>query len=247
VAKNILTDTVSVPLDGTETAKVEINAGTGNLMIDGLVGGEQAQVLASGTLQYYEKGGVPTRSLDSMNGQSTLSVRGEGGRQGWLRLPWVACNGEFDWQIHLNPTVPSDVTAHSGGGNVKLDLAGMAVRHLTVDTAGGNLDVVLPDNASDLHVLANTGGGNVTVDVGKGIRGTKAVEARSGAGNVAVRLPRGTPALIHAHSGMGNVVVDPGFGRTDKETYRSPDYDTAQNKVEITAASGAGNVTISTK
>jgi hypothetical protein len=73
------------------------------------------------------------------------------------------------------------------------------------------------------------------------------VEASSGAGNVEVRVPRGTPALIHAHSGMGKVIIDPGFGRLDNETYRSPDYDTAQNKVEITAASGAGNVTISTK
>ena len=39
---------------------------------------------------------------------------------------------------------------------------------------------------------------------------------------------------IHATSGLGKVIVDPRFSKTDKNTYQSPDYDSAANRVEIT-------------
>ena len=141
--------------------------------------------------------------------------------QPWFRFPWAACNGATEWQIHLNPTVSSDITAHSDGGNVKLDLAGMAITRVSADTGGGNMEVVLPDNAADLSVTA-----------------------KSGAGNVVVHLPSGIAARIHATSGLGKVIVDSWFSKIDKNTYQSPDYDGAANKVEITASSGAGNVSV---
>ena len=71
--------------------------------------------------------------------------------------------------------------------------------------------------------------------------------ATSGAGNVEVRVPSGLAARIHATSGLGKVIVDSRFSRTDKDIYQSPDYDGAVNTVEITASSGAGNVSLSTK
>jgi hypothetical protein len=46
VANNLLTDTLSEPLDGVTTAKVDVDSGTGNLTIDPLPGG--ARLLAGG-------------------------------------------------------------------------------------------------------------------------------------------------------------------------------------------------------
>ena len=86
------------------------------------------------------------------------------------------------------------------------------------------MDVVLPDNAADLSVTAKTGAGNVTVSV-----------------------PSGVAAKIHASSGLGKVIVDPRFSKLDDNTYQSPDYDAAANRVEITASSGAGNVSVITR
>ena len=220
--RNVLTDRLSEPLNGATTAKVDINVGTGNLTIDKLTGGEP--VLASGTLQYFENQGLPTRTAKSSNGQATLTLKAVGAGRPSFRLPWATCNGAFDWQIHLNPTVSSDITAHSDGGNVKLDLAGMAITRVSADTGGGNMDVVLPDNAANLSVAAKTG-----------------------AGNVAVHVPSGLAVKVHATSGLGKVIVDPRFSKTDANTYQSPDYDSAANKVEITASSGAGNVSVNTK
>jgi len=245
MAKNVLTHNLSEPLNGTKTAIVDINTDSGNLTIDRLGGGEQ--VLASGTLQYFEKEGLPTRTLSSSNGQATFTLRGGGSGRPWFRFPWAACNGAYQWQIHVNPTVSSDITAHSGGGNVKLNLAGMAVTRLSADTGGGNMDVVLPDNAADLSVTAKTGAGNVSVEVGSGTTGSNTVEANSGAGNVVVRVPSGIAARIRASSGLGKVIVDSRFSKMDGNTYQSPDYDGAANTVEITLNSGAGNVSVNTK
>jgi hypothetical protein len=222
MAKNVLTENLSELLNGATTAKVDINAGDGNLTIDQLTSGEP--VLASGTLQYFENQGLPTRTLVSKSGEATLTLKGGNAGRPWFRFPWAACNGATEWEIHLNPTVSSDITAHSDGGNVRLNLAGMAVTRVSADTGGGNVDVVLPDNAANLSVTAKTG-----------------------AGNVVVCVPSGVAARIHATTGLGKAIVDPRFSKTDKNTYQSPDFDSAANRVEITVNSGAGNVSVSTK
>jgi hypothetical protein len=242
---NVLTNHLSEPLNNATTARVDINAGDGNLTIDRLTSGEP--VLASGTLQYLESQGAPTRTLSTSNGQATLTLRGGRTERPWFRVPWAACNGATEWQIHLNPTVPSDITAHSDGGNVKLNLAGMAVTRVSADTGGGNMDVILPDNAANLSVAAKTGAGNVTVEICSGITGSNTVNASSGAGNVVVRIPSGVAARIHATTGLGIATVDPRFSKTDKNTYQSPDFDHVANKVEITVSSGAGNVSVNSR
>jgi hypothetical protein len=245
MAKKVLTQNLSEPLCGETTAKVDIHTGTGNLSLDRLANGEQ--VLASGTLQYIEGQDLPARSVDRSASQATLTLKASGAGQRLFRFPWAACNGATDWQIHLNPHVQSDITAYSGGGNVKLNLAGMAVTRVSADTGGGNMEVVLPDHAADLGVTARTGGGNVSVEIGRGTTGSSTVCATSGAGNVVVRLPDGMAARIHATSGMGKVIVDSRFSPIDKNTYQSPDYEGGADKVEIEATSGAGNVTVTTR
>ena len=244
MAKKVLTHLLTEPLDGTITAKVDIHTGTGNLAIDAL-GGEQ--VLASGTLEYMEGQDPPTPSVSTSNGRATFTLKAEGGRQPSFRMPWSTCNAATNWQIHLNPGVCSEISAHSGGGNVTLDLSGMAVTHVSADAGGGNMHVVLPEHAANLTATAKSGGGNVTVEIGNGTKGSNTLNAGSGAGNVVVRVPGGLAALIQATTGMGKVTVDPRFNKIDSRIYKSPDYDAAIDKVEITVSSGAGNVSVSQK
>jgi predicted membrane protein len=123
----------------------------------------------------------------------------------------------------------------------------MIVTRLLADTGGGNLDVVLPDKAAELNAAVKTGAGNVSVEIGSGTTGRHSVNAHSGAGNVVVRVPSDLAAKVYATSGMGKVLVDPRFSQLDRNTYQSPDYDRAANRVEITVKSGAGNVTVSSK
>jgi hypothetical protein len=245
MTNNLLSDDFSVPLGGATTAVVDIGSDRGHLKISGLDGGEE--VLAAGTLQYFEKQGVPSRTLNASSGQATFTVRGGGAGQSRFRVPWNACRGAYEWQIHLNPEVPLDITAHTGGGNVLLNLTGIALTRLSAESGGGNMEVVLPEEAGNLSVTARTGGGNVSIEIGSGITGSNAVVANSGAGNVIVRVPGGIAARVHATSGMGKVVVDPRFTVMDAATYQSPDYDIAPDKVELTLHSGAGNVSVGSK
>lgn len=218
MAKNMLTKNFSEPLNGARTARIDVHVGDGNLIMDGLINGEQ--VLAHGTLQYLEKQGMPVHTLESNNGETLLTVRGGSG-QPWFRMPWSACNGATVWQIHLNPAIATDLMAHSHGGNVKLDLSEIRIASLSADTGGGNMEVILPQDIADLHVAARTGAGTVTVHV---------------PGNVAAR--------IHATTGMGKVTIDPRFIKTDDNTYQSPDFEGAAHRVEMTLHSGAGTVTV---
>jgi hypothetical protein len=217
----LLTQTMSEALGNATSVKIDIDPGDGNLMIDGFKGSEQ--VLASGTLQYLENKGLPTWSMNTSSGQATVTIKANGG-QPWSRLPWSYRNGATEWQIHLNPNVPSDITAHSDGGNITLNLTGMAVTGVAADTGGGNIDVVLPDNAANLNVTAKTGAGNVTV-----------------------QIPNGLAAKIHASSRLGKAIIAPQFIKIDDTTYQSPDFNQASDKVEITINSGAGNVSVTTK
>jgi predicted membrane protein len=100
----------------------------------------------------------------------------------------------------------------------------MTVTRIAADTGGGNVEVILPDSVADLNVIAKTGAGNVTV-----------------------HIPHGVAARIHATSGLGKAIIDPQFSKTDQNTYQSPDFDSAFNRVEITIQSGAGNVSVNTK
>ncbi len=219
MAKKVLTQNLTEPLVSATSIKVDIHPGDGNMVIDGLTGGDP--VLASGTLQYLENNGLPTHSVTTSNGQATFTLKASSKGQHWLRLPWAACNGATEWHIHLNPTVSFDITAHTDGGNVTLDLTGMAVTRVKASTSGGNMEIILAGSTT-----------------------CRSIEAHSGAGNVAVRVPGTMAARITATSGLGKVIVEPRFNKIDDKTYQSPDYESAVNTVEITATSGAGNVSI---
>lgn len=245
MATSVLIEKLSEPLNGAETVKFDINVGDGNLTIDPLTNSEP--VLASGTLEYLETQGLPTHTLDTRDGQSVLTLKAGRGRQPWFRFPWSACNGATHWRVHLNPTVSSDITAHSNGGNVELDLSDMAVTCVSAETGGGNVDVVLPDVAADVEVAVGTGGGNVTVELGRHLTGSNVVNAKSGAGNVVVHIPCNMAARIYATTGLGKVILDPRFSKIANNAYQSSDFDGATNKVEIIAQSGAGNVSVITK
>lgn len=240
-AGDLVSWTFSEPLDGATSAKVTINPDDGNLTVEKNTSSEQ--MLARGTLEYFEHNGAPLSSVTASNGITEFTVNASGG-QPWLKLPWAACNGGTDWLIQLNPSVSYDITALTGGGNVKIDLTGLTVTRLAAETGGGNMEVTLPDKAENLDVFAKTGAGKVTLNVGN-LTGNNTINASSGAGEVTVVLPKGAAARIKVS--QGNVIVDPGFTKINDTTYETPGYQNAVDKVDITVGSGAGKVNINIK
>lgn len=241
---NVLNREFSEPVDGIKFARIDIHAGDGNMVIDTL--GASEPVLLSGTLQYLDTQGLPVTNVVRNDEQAELILRGGQSRRPWFHLPWSACNGATEWKIHCNPAVSTDLTAHSDGGNLRLDLAGMFVRSVDAETGGGNIDLIMPEDGADLTLVVKTGAGNVTIDLGRRMAGKNTIDAGSGAGNVKITIPRGILARIHAVSGLGGTSVDPAYPRTEKDTYQSPGFDSAVDRIEIDAKSGAGVVMIET-
>lgn len=238
-AGDLLSKTFSEPLDGATSAKVILDQGDGNLVLEKNSGSEQ--VLASGTLQYFEKTGAPLSSLATSNGITTFKLGANDG-QPRLGVPWSACNAGTEWLIRLNPAVSYDIAALTGGGNVKIDLTGLTITRLEAITGGGNMEIILPDHAANLDVRAKTGAGKATLIVGSGITGSNAISVSSGAGDVTVFIPKDTAVRIKVT--QGNVIVDPGLKKVDDATYATANDQNAADKLEITAGSGAGKVSI---
>ena len=82
----VLDYSLSEPLNGATTARIDINPGDGNLTIGSITSSDP--VLASGTLQYLEKQGLPTRSLNTSNGNATLSLKANDVEASGFRFPW---------------------------------------------------------------------------------------------------------------------------------------------------------------
>ncbi len=219
MSKNVLTQNLSEPLGSLTSAKVSIDPGDGNLIVDGAIGNEM--MLANGTLQFLEKNGAPTWSVNTDHGLPTFTIKAAGKGQPWIHLPWSACNGATEWNIHLNQHIPAEITAHSDGGNIRLDLTGMPVKSVSADTGGGNIEVTLPDPKSDMSLTA-----------------------KSGAGNITIHLPANVAARIHATTGLGKVILSPRFGKIENDLYQTADFPGAGKNVEITISSGAGNVVV---
>lgn len=223
MTKSLLTYDFAEPLGEAQCARIEIEAAEGNLVLGKLSGDEG--LLARGTLQYFEKQGPPSRSLAASDGQASFSLKGRSAGKPWYHFPWSACNGATEWRIDVNPSLPCEINAHSGGGNLHLDLAEVTVTSLS----------------------ARTGGGNVKIELGGDITGRSAVKAGSGAGNVEVSIPDDLAARIHATTGWGKVLINPRFQQVESHVFQSPDYDESARHVEIEVSSGAGNVSVESR
>lgn len=218
----VLTSRLDAPLDDISEAKVDINVGDGNLIVGSLSG--DGSLLFTGSLQYLETQNPPDHALEAFSGKATLNLSASGPGKSGPRLPWEACNGLTEWQVSFNPAVSYEFKAHSDGGNIALELGDLTIRGLVADTGGGNLDVSLPVPAENLSVALE-----------------------SGAGNVNVFVPMGAAVSLSASTGLGTVIANPPFIQTDEDTYQTPGYEEAAVKIEITAKSGAGNVTITAR
>jgi hypothetical protein len=243
MAKEIINQIFSTPRDGIKTANIDIDVNTGNLILGNLPTG--SPLLASGTLQYLEGQDEPAVSVVAVKGHADLSLRANNAKPQWSLLPWKACLGATSWTVNIDPEVHTDIRAHSGGGNLQLNLDGTAVKNVFADTGGGNVDLSLPAEVKNLQVSARSGGGNVTVRIGRNTAGHSIVEVGSGAGNVTTNIPDEIPARIHAASGLGKVIIDPRFEKIGEKEYQSPDFENAESRIELTIQSGAGNVEVS--
>jgi hypothetical protein len=127
----------------------------------------------------------------------------------------------IDWDLRLTGAVPIALELETGAGESMLDLSTVKAESILIKTGASSTDLTLPAQA-----------------------GRTRVQVESGASAVRMRVPEGVAARISVESGLAGISVDlvrfPRFGNE----YRSSDYDTAVNRVDVHVRTGVGSVDI---
>lgn len=127
----------------------------------------------------------------------------------------------INWSVRLNRDIPLALDLEIGANEAVLDLSDLRVSEVHLKSGANSTDMRLPANS-----------------------GFTRLRISSGAASVNLHIPQGVAAQIRSRSGLSSINVDSQRFPRVAQDYRSPDYDTAANKVEIDIEMGVGSVTI---
>jgi hypothetical protein len=136
-----------------------------------------------------------------------------------MMMPWSW--GARSWDISLNDQIPLNLKIETGASSMELDLTNLRVTELNLDTGASSTEISLPANAGHTHV-----------------------DVDGGAASSVLNIPQGVAARIQIDSGLAAISVDRERFPRVGDVYKSQDFDTAENKVDITADIGAGSLAI---
>ena len=136
-----------------------------------------------------------------------------------MMMPWSW--GAREWQINVNDQIPLSLKIETGASSMVLDLSNLRVTELDLDTGASSTEITLPASAGHTHV-----------------------DVDGGAASIVFNIPNGVAARIQVDSGLAAISVDRERFPRVGDVYKSDDYDTAENKVDITADIGAGSLAI---
>lgn len=137
----------------------------------------------------------------------------------WLGIPFFDAGERLDWDVALNGDVPLELELDSGANTAEIDLRDLQVTTLSLDCGASDTRLMLPAR------------GRLTADVD------------IGAASMDVTIPPGVAARIRIDHGASDVKVDPRFPRIGG-VYKSADYETAANTVDLEIDAGAASVRI---
>jgi hypothetical protein len=167
------TVTETVALAAADDAAVELRMGAGNLMVSG-----GAATLMEGTFTFSVKEWEPEVTYEVTGGTGQLLVA-----QPALANIGTSADAENSWNVQLNDGVPMTLDVGLGAGESNLDLSGL------------NLQAV----------ELQTGAGAVELDLGGAFEEPVDVAIRGGVGKLTVLLPTDVGVLVNVDQGIGAV------------------------------------------
>jgi hypothetical protein len=210
--------TSSQSLQGANSANVTVHLGAGNLDVGVLENqsGQLAQMTYDGPDQL-----TPEANYRVRNSQGQLMYSLHGGGPPW-RLPFSNGGASSHMSLLLSPEVPLSLNIQEGASEGRIDLSQLRVNNLELQTGASHTTVVLPENA-----------------------GATSASIKGGAATIEVEVPRDVAAQIQYEGGLSTLDVDQSrFPSTGPRSYRSPDYDSAANKVDLTVQVGVATISI---
>jgi len=125
--------------------------------------------------------------------------------------------------LNLNPNVPiTSLSFKTGATDARLDLSALHVSDIDMSVGAASTWIRLPQAA-----------------------GTTTARIAGGASTITLEVPQGVAAQIRHRGGLSTVNVDQSrFPSVGDGVYRSPDYDTAQNRVDVNLETGVTTIRV---
>jgi hypothetical protein len=125
------------------------------------------------------------------------------------------------WTMGLTTEVPLDLRIDAGASRAVLDLGGLRVRALDLQTGASETRIRLPRAA-----------------------GVTTVKAQTGAASLTLEVPAGVAARIRTRMALGSTEIDTARFPASGTGYESSDFATAANRVDIDLQGGVGSVRV---
>jgi hypothetical protein len=216
-ARGAITRTrVEKPLSGATSAEIEIHMGVGALYLSSL---PDSSDLINGTVDT-AVGEWLTQDFNITANKARLVLDTEN-RDFFAHFNFFGLGAQpaRKWDLSLNESIPVSLDIRTGVGEARIDLERVLATDVKVSTGVGKTDLTLPA----------TGHSRVTLS--------------GGIGETIIHVPRGVAARIRTTTGIGSVQVYGNYTRVNNE-YISPDFNTAENRVDLEVKGGIGSIRI---
>lgn len=235
--------TFQAPLDNATAASVELELSVGETAIAATATAD-SHLLIDADLRYL--------------GALAFGVSGDTQRQVFLRQATPITVGWVNpihwatrprWDVALAPGIPLDLRVRGGVGDVDLNLTRLSLASLRVEGNIGPVNVTLPTRGDAFPVTLTSGAGPIAVNVPKGANAM--VSLRGALGSFTVNIAPGAEVLVQRAGGVGQAELVPGFDRVEAAVpglpttarWATPGYDTAARRVLVSVSEATvGNI-----
>ncbi|QDQ02716.1 hypothetical protein FOH38_20940 [Lysinibacillus fusiformis] len=202
-------ETILIEKDKAKKLDVELNLGVGEMTVT-----KGAKEWVEGNAQFNIKKLAPKVSyeLHGQTGEVTIEHKGS--------TKFGISNIKNEWNIELNDDIPMNLSVETGASMANLDLQGLNLEKLDIETGVGELSV-------------NLGG-----DWKKSFE----TNIETGVGQTTVILPSKVGVKLTTEKGIGSSNVE-GFISKGKGIYVNDAYENADIVLEVISEMGVGEVT----
>ena len=205
------------PFDGASRANIHLQFGAGQLSVGALETGHTSLATATvnGPSRFLPE---PTYRVRDGVGDLAYSIRDDR-----MRLPFFRGSDEYTtMNVQLARTTPFVLNVETGASQSTLDLSALQITRLDLQAGIADTRVLLPRAAGQTSVAVKGGITDLTFEV-----------------------PQGVAADIEISDGMASRTIDERrFRPMGDGHYRSADYDTSSNRVDLQIELGMATLTI---
>jgi hypothetical protein len=215
-AQAVTGEEISQALGEATQARVIIEPGIGSLNIEALP--ESAEAMSSALVEGVVgvgRGRRVNRRFAVAGGTATFILQTEG----TTFDPFIGWDDQWSWDLGLAPEVPLGLEVNLGVGLADIDLTGLAVSDLEVSMGIGRTIVTLPDE------------------------GRFYAKIEGAIGETVVVIPSGMAARIRVDTGLSVHDLPESYQQRD-DVYTSPDYASADDRVDLEVGQAIGKVTV---